>query len=156
MESKNTSSARQPGYSWATPCFPVGDIEKAVAFYTEKLGFTVQKLAKDGKGTALFAHICYEDVSFMLGPDDQTDGTFSPSPEKTGNVSPCYYYLYHENVDELYKKLKADGSVNIIQEINDAFWGDRVFTVKDPFGYVWHFAKNIGEFDPTKAPKEWS
>jgi AraC family transcriptional regulator len=32
------------------------------------------------------------------------------------------------------------------------FWGDRVFTLKDPDGHVWTFATMVGSFDPDKMP----
>jgi uncharacterized glyoxalase superfamily protein PhnB len=41
----------------------------------------------------------------------------------------------------------------VLQRPADQFWGDRIAVFKDPDGYHWTFATNVGEFDAAKAPK---
>jgi len=52
----------------------------------------------------------------------------------------------------LYKRATAAGAVSKSPP-QEMFWGDRVCQLTDPDGHSWTFATNVGDFDPSKAPK---
>ena len=52
-----------------------------------------------------------------------------------------------DDIDQFYAMLKEKG-INIVKEIENQFWGDRTFSIKDPDGYQLTFAKNIREVSP--------
>ncbi len=56
--------------------------------------------------------------------------------------SPVSFYIYLENVDEAYKKATQAGARSKMA-VDDMFWGDRVGTVHDPFGYGWSLATHV-------------
>jgi uncharacterized glyoxalase superfamily protein PhnB len=47
-----------------------------------------------------------------------------------------------QNIDRFYEQVKSRG-VEIVDEIKTEYWGDRLFTVHDPDGYVIQPAKTV-------------
>lgn len=59
------------------------------------------------------------------------------------------FYIYLEDVDEAFQRA-LDAGAETRMPVQDMFWGDRVGTVQDPFGYSWSLATHVK--DPT--PRE--
>ena len=49
-------------------------------------------------------------------------------------------------------KVKA-GGVEVTTPLTDQWWGDRTFTVMDPFGYHIWFWQTVGEMKPPPGAK---
>jgi PhnB protein len=60
------------------------------------------------------------------------------SPHSFGG-SPVHLHLYVEDVDAVVKRALAAGAKQV-RPVQDQFYGDRLGTVADPFGHVWHVA----------------
>ena len=73
------------------------------------------------------------------------------SAETTGG-SPVSFYIYLENVDEAFKRAVEAGS-RIQMPVEDMFWGDRMGTVLDPFGYSWSLASHTKDLTPEEIQK---
>ncbi len=56
--------------------------------------------------------------------------------------------VYVGNVDEHYRHAQAQGA-QIVREINDAFYGARIYSARDPEGHLWEFRQQRRE--PTEA-----
>ena len=61
------------------------------------------------------------------------------------------FYIYLENVDEAFQRALEAGAETRMP-VQNMFWGDRVGTVQDPFGYSWSLATHIK--DPTPQELE--
>jgi uncharacterized glyoxalase superfamily protein PhnB len=61
--------------------------------------------------------------------------------------SPVSFYLYLENVDEAFRVAVAAGA-EAQMPVQEMFWGDRVGTVQDPFGYSWSLATHTRDLTP--------
>ncbi len=48
-------------------------------------------------------------------------------------------YVYVDNVDEVFQRAVAAGA-EVVWPVQDAFWGDRCGTVRDPEGHKWSLA----------------
>ena len=60
------------------------------------------------------------------------------------------FYIYVDaprTVDDYFKELKAKG-VTVINELKTEFWGDRIFSISDPDGYVLTFSEHIKDVTP--------
>lgn len=69
----------------------------------------------------------------MMADENPQFGNKSP---ETLRGSPTAYMFYVENVDEAFDRaVKAGATVK--RPVADQFYGDRVGTVTDPFGYQW-------------------
>jgi catechol 2,3-dioxygenase-like lactoylglutathione lyase family enzyme len=108
----------------AVPEIPVSDINKAVAYYKDKLGFKV-----DWGGEELgLAGISRENCRmFLANPDYRV---------QYGNVGPVLIWLNlnsKEEVDDLYK-LWNSSNVSMVSDPESKPWGLHEFTAADPDG----------------------
>lgn len=111
----------------------VPDVEAAVAYYVDKLGFT--RAFTFGE-PATFAGVNLGKVQIFLAR-----GTPTPSAE-TGSV-----YFLVGNADQLYEFHRANG-VPIAQAIDDRDYGIRDYTVRDPHGYYLVFGHHLFNAGP--------
>jgi catechol 2,3-dioxygenase-like lactoylglutathione lyase family enzyme len=111
-------------------CLHVPDLETAVDFYADKLGFERSFTWGD---PPTFAGVKLGDVQMFLqkGP---------PNP------SGCSVYFAVGNADELYEFQHANG-VEVVQAPGDREYGLRDYSVRDLYGYVLTFGHplfNVG------------
>jgi len=52
-----------------------------------------------------------------------------------------------KNLDEFFTEIKAKG-ITVISEPKTEFWGDRIFTVRDPDGYALTFSEHVSDVTP--------
>jgi PhnB protein len=50
-----------------------------------------------------------------------------------------HLHVYGPDVDKVVAKALTSGA-RLVRPIKDQFYGDRLGTVEDPFGHVWHLA----------------
>lgn len=66
-----------------------------------------------------------------------------PHPHLGTGIPRCELYFYVDDIENEYQNIAALG-INIISELSDRDWGDRVFYFSDPDGHVIAFAqKNV-------------
>jgi PhnB protein len=58
------------------------------------------------------------------------------SPKSIGGT-PVHLHMYVENVDAVVNQAIAAGA-KLLRPVQDQFYGDRLGTVSDPYGHVWH------------------
>jgi uncharacterized glyoxalase superfamily protein PhnB len=134
------SSAIPTGYHSVTPMFVFKDARKAIDFYHR--AFDAQEHyvmpGPDGKGV-LHAEIQIGTSIIMMSEESPQQGCKSA---ETVGVSPVSFYLYVENVDEAYQRV-LDAGAMALMPVQEMFWGDRVGSVQDPFGYRWTLATHV-------------
>jgi uncharacterized protein YndB with AHSA1/START domain/uncharacterized glyoxalase superfamily protein PhnB len=132
------------GYQSITPMCVFKDARQAIAFYKEALGAEERFVmpGPDGVGV-MHAEIKIGTSLIMLGEECPQEPC--KSAESLG-ASPVSFYLYVEDVDAAYAKAVAAGALPCMS-VQEMFWGDRIGTVKDPFGYSWTLATHVK--DPT-------
>jgi len=123
------------GYHTVTPNFTFKDSQKAIAFYQNAFGATVLDLMKrpDGQGV-MHATIRIGDSILMMGDE----GPQCQSAQSLGG-SPITLYIYTPDADTLFTRAVAAGGTEAMP-MADMFWGDRVGSIRDPFGYTWMIA----------------
>lgn len=132
------------GYQTITPMCLFKDARLAIDFYKKAFGAEERFLMPglDGVGV-MHAEIKIGTSLVMLGEENPQEPC--KSAESLG-ASPITFYLYVENVDTAYATALAAGAVPCMA-VTEMFWGDRIGTVKDPFGYTWTLATHVK--DPT-------
>ena len=106
----------------------VKDLQKSLAWYTEVIGFTVdRKIERDGKlrGVALRAGT----VRVSINQDDGAKGWTRVKGEGFSFV-----ITTEQNIDDIAAGIKSRGGV-LDTEPADMPWGSRVFRFRDPDGY---------------------
>ena len=97
----------------------------------------------DGKGV-MHAELLIGDSIIMMGEENPSEPC--KSAETLGG-SPVSFYIYLENVDEAFQRALEAGAETRMP-VQDMFWGDRVGTVQDPFGYSWSLATHTKDLTP--------
>ena len=130
------------------PMISVDSVDRARAFYVEKLGFghLMGMLGKDGQLDFCTVELGGAKVMLMR-PQEEMDGTSTSASKR-----PVEIYLEVDNVDAYHDQLRNHG-VRITAPLTDQWWGDRTFTVMDPFGYQIWFYQTVGEPRPPQGAK---
>lgn len=130
------------------PMIAVDSVDQARAFYVDKLGFGHQMgvLGKDGQLD--FCTVSLRGAKVMLmRPQEKMEGTNATSSRR-----PVDLYLEVEDVNAHHEQVKKRG-IKIASPLTDQWWGDRTFTVIDPFGYQIWFYQHVSEPMPPKGMK---
>ncbi len=59
-------------------------------------------------------------------------------PKAFGGTS-VHIHLYADDADKVMKQAEAAGA-KVLRPAADQFYGDRLGTLEDPFGHVWHLS----------------
>ena len=127
------------GYHTITPSFTFRDSKKAIEFYKRAFDAEVVDLLSSptGQGT-MHASLKIGNSIVMMG-DEMPDAENCVKSAETLGTSPISLYVYVSDVDTAFKKAVAAGGT-VSMPVSNAFWGDRVGQIRDPFGYSWMIA----------------
>lgn len=106
----------------------VKDMPTALAFYRDKLGFTVSFSWDE---PARYVCLCLDDAAIHLN-------SYVPP------AGPSHVCIFCKGIDALYAQLVARG-VNVIEPIADRPYGMRDFAVTDPDGHRLEFGQGISD-----------
>jgi PhnB protein len=124
------------GYHTVTPYIIVDGAARAIGFYREAFGASEVMRLDGPDGKIGHAELSIGESRFMLA--DEFPDFDAHAPRHFGG-SPISLHLYVENADATMAKAIAAGAT-VVQPPADQFYGDRLGTIKDPFGHVWHIA----------------
>jgi uncharacterized glyoxalase superfamily protein PhnB len=130
-----------PGWG-VIPSIRVRDMAKAVAFYTDRLEFT---LDSGGEG-ATNSSLARGDGRVMIetAADHYGDEYNEAIRERLGTRSSIALYIEADDLAAFHSRLKAAGDVRIIDALAARPWGQEEFTVEDPEGNWLTFWKKPG------------
>jgi PhnB protein len=122
------------GYHTATPYLIIGGAAAAIEFYKKAFGATelFRFPAPDGK--IGHAEIKIGDSPIMLADEYPEMGY--KGPQSLGG-SPVSLMIYVDDVDTIFNRA-VDAGATVKEAVSDKFYGDRIGTLTDPFGHVWH------------------
>lgn len=156
VKKKVSSPARKkdgrPKVWWPalSPYMTVRDGQVSIEFYSRAFGFeTYGEVMRGDDGRVQHAGMRLGDAAIMFAPAGMSSDMQPPAA--TGGQNGLSLYVYVADVDALASRARRTGAT-VLQEPADQFWGDRIAIFKDPDGYHWTFATNVGGFDASKAP----
>jgi PhnB protein len=130
------------GYHTVTPFLNVKGLAKMIDFLKAALGAEeVMRMPGPG-GAVVHAEVSIGNSRLMLGE------VMGP----TQQPSSSYFYLYVNDADSMYKRAVNAGAASQSAPA-DQFWGDRMGTVKDPFGNTWSLATHKEDVSPAEMAK---
>jgi PhnB protein len=130
------------GYHTVTPYLVMADAARALEFYKKAFG-AVELFRMDASGGKIgHAEIQIGNSRIMLA-DECPD---SKSPRKLGGT-PVSMLLYVENADSFFRQA-VDAGAKATHPVEDKFYGDRMGSLEDPFGHVWHIGTHIEDVTP--------
>jgi PhnB protein len=138
--SRKKVAAIPRGYRTATPCLTVKGVELAIDFYQKAFGATIVSRTYDPTETTLF-HATIKIGNSLISLNQETSALGIFSPATLGNNG-SQIHLYVENVDKVWADAIEAGAKEV-WPLNDAYWGDRVGTLIDPYGHKWSLASRV-------------
>jgi PhnB protein len=122
------------GYHTITPYLSIKGAADAIEFYKRAFGATEVMRMAQPDGRVGHAELQIGDSRIMLA-DEFPEMDFR-SPHSIGGTA-VHLHMYVENVDGMVDRAVAAGA-KLVRPVQDQFYGDRLGTVADPYGHVWH------------------
>ncbi|MFS4466195.1 VOC family protein [Maribacter sp. 2210JD10-5] len=119
-----------------SPNIFVQDIDETIKFY-EKIGFELTTTVPD-EGEIVWAMMTNGKVTFMFQTFDSLKNELPEISRNNGGS--LLLYIEVENIEKLFDRLKDE--VEIIKDLEKAFYGAMEFSIKDINNYVLTFAEN--------------
>jgi PhnB protein len=107
---------------------------EAIEFYKKAFGAKELFRFPGPDGTVGHAEIKIGDSAIMLADAYPAMGYNGP---KSLGGSPVSLMIYVENVDTVFNQAVQAGAT-VKEAVSDKFYGDRIGSLVDPFGHVWH------------------
>jgi PhnB protein len=137
------------GYHTITPYLSVNGATAAIEFYKKAFGAReVLKLAQPD-GRVGHAELQIGESRIMLA--DEFPQMEFRSPSAIGGT-PVHLHMYVENVDAVVNQAVAAGA-KLLRPVQDQFYGDRLGTVADPYGHVWHVSTHMEDLSMDELRK---
>jgi PhnB protein len=119
----------------------VRDAARAADWYKVALGAEERGRIPVPGGKYMQIELWFGDSAVMLADEFPEAGILSPLAI---GGTPVVLHFSTENVDALWRRA-VDAGANILQPLQDQFWGDRYGQIIDPFGYRWGLAQHISD-----------
>ena len=132
------------GYGTVTPYLIVRRAAEAIAYYSKAFGAKELFRMAQPDGRVGHAELQLGTTRIMLAdehPEMQIRG-----PESLGGAG-VSLMMYVEDVDAVVARAVSAGG-KLERPVADQFYGDRLGTVKDPFGHSWHVATHKEDLTP--------
>jgi PhnB protein len=121
-------------YHTVTPYLIIEGAAEAIEFYKQAFGAKELFRFPAPEGKIGHAEIKVGDSPIMLA-DAYPDMGYK-GPKSLGG-SPVSLMIYVENVDTVFNQAVQAGAT-VKEAVSDKFYGDRIGSLIDPFGHVWH------------------
>ena len=113
------------------------------------IGAGVVGYAVKGSDRKSIIHAMMKMGDSMMMLADAFPGSFERGPEGSATMS---MWVYVEDCDASFKRA-LDAGCEEIMGMMDAFWGDRMGKLKDPFGHCWVIATHKRDLSPEEIAK---
>jgi PhnB protein len=121
--------------STIAPWFPVGDGDRAVAYYQAAFGAVERERLTDDDGRVAVARLSIDEAEFWI--QTEPDAT----PTEAGEA--FRMILTVDDPDAVFRQALLAGATEVSPIGEDHGW--RTGRLVDPFGYQWEIGKPVGE-----------
>lgn len=132
------------GYRSITPYLMVKGAAAAIEFY--KTAFRARERMRMPAPDNRIGHAELEigDSVVMLADEFPEMDALGPRP---GEKPPVGIHVYIEDVDAAVERAIGAGA-KLLRPVADQFYGDRLGTIIDPFGHLWHVSTHKEDVPP--------
>jgi len=120
------------------PTLPVRDLQRAIDFYVDRLGFSLA--FRDPSGPDRYAGVRRDGVERHLQWHDEADFA-APSPASPGTAMLRFLV---DDPDDLYREFQARGALSQGAKVEDKPWGTREFAFYGIDGHGLTFYRDRG------------
>jgi PhnB protein len=132
------------GYHSITPYLMVKGAAAAIEFYKKAFRARERMRMPGPDGRIGHAELEMGDAAIMLADEFPEMDALGPQP---GVKPPVGIHLYIEDVDATVERAVAAGA-KLLRPVEDQFYGDRMGTIIDPFGHLWHVSTHKEDVPP--------
>ena len=132
------------GHSSLTVYMGVSPANEAIEFYKKAFGAAEMFRLDAPDGRVGHAELQIGDSRLMLSEPCDMGGFSSPD---SGRKPTFGMHLYVTDVDAQFKRAIEAGAT-VVDEVKDQFYGDRMGSLKDPFGHLWFVATHKEDLTP--------
>ena len=132
------------GYPSLSPYLIVRDGAAAIDFYQKVFGATLRMKLDAPGGRVGHAALEIGNGLVMLADEHPEMGALAPT---TIGGTPVGLHLYLEDVDAVATKAIAAGAT-LKRPVESQFYGDRLGSIIDPFGHLWHISTHVEDVSP--------
>ncbi len=137
------------GYHTLTPYLIIKNAAQAIEFYKQAFGAEEKFRMPGPDGKIGHAEIRIGDSMVMLADEMPEAGILSP---QSLNRSPVSFLIYVEDVDAAFQRA-VDAGATISRPLEDKFYGDRMGSVTDAFGYEWSLGTHKEDVTPEEMER---
>ena len=137
------------GYHSVTPYLSIGGAADAIEFYKKAFGAKEIMRMPGPDGKLGHAEISIGGSRIMLSDEYESMAFFGP---QTRGGTTVLIHLYVKDVDATVARAVAVGA-KVVRPVKDQFYGDRLGTIEDPFGHVWHLATHKEDLSKAEMKK---
>jgi PhnB protein len=131
-------------YRSVTPYLIVGDAAAALGFYQQVFRARLRMRLDGPQGKIGHAELEIGDSLIMLA--DEHPAMDALAPPSVGGT-PVGIHLYLDDADAVAAKAVA-AVATLKRPVETQFYGDRLGTILDPFGHLWHVATHVEDVSP--------
>jgi PhnB protein len=132
------------GYHSVTPYLSIDGAADAIDFYKKAFGATELFRMAQPDGKIGHAEIKIGDSPIMLADECPEMNCVGP---KTLGGSSVSILVYVPDVDTTFKQA-LDAGATEHRPVEDKFYGDRMGSLIDPFGHIWHLGTHVEDVSP--------
>lgn len=137
------------GYHSITPYLIIKGASEAIDFYQRAFGAQELFRMAGPDGSIGHAEIKIGNSIIMLA--DECPEMSNRSVQTLGG-SPVGFCIYTEDVDTAFQKA-LDAGAQESRPLKNQFYGDRMGSVRDPFGYEWSLGTHVEDVAPEEMKK---
>jgi uncharacterized glyoxalase superfamily protein PhnB len=146
------NTSKPPVIKEMFPYLRVRNANAALAYYQQAFGARLRmRLDEPGSGRVGHAELELGTGLLMLSDEFPEHGIVGPQSLGGTSVS---IHLHVDNADAaLARAVEAGGT--LVRPAEDAFYGERGGTVRDPFGHEWMLGHQIEEVSPEEMQRRY-
>lgn len=137
------------GYHAVTPYLSIKGAARAIEFYRKAFGAKELMRMPGPRGRIGHAELQIGDSRVMLADEHPELGFLGPRARGGATV---HFTLYVKDVDTVVERAVAAGA-KLKSPIEDKFYGDRMGSLEDPFGHLWHVATHVEDLTPAQMKR---
>jgi PhnB protein len=137
------------GFQTVTPYLIIKGAAAAIEFYKQAFGAKERFRLPTPDGKIGHAEIVIGDSILMLA-DEMPEMGFRSLQTLGG--SPVSFLIYLEDVDSAFQQAIEAGA-KVVRPLENKFYGDRMGSLSDPFGYEWVLGTHIEEVSAEEMEK---
>jgi PhnB protein len=135
------------GVHTLTPHIVLREAGRAAEWYKQALGAEERGRIPVPGGKFMQIELWFGDSAVMIADEFPEAGVLSP--QAIGG-NPVVLHFSTEDVETLWERAIEAGA-EVVQPLQDQFWGDRYGQIRDPFGYRWGLAQHVRDVPPEEV-----